>query len=233
MSEPLIKPAHDTFPEAAQRASLLLAALLPGALVLSLWRQDLSALAGAGALGLALLVVRLRAFAVPRSLLPNLVTALRVALTCFIALAGMKLAPTLTALLVAAIFTLDGVDGTLARRLGASSRLGAHFDMESDGFLVLTLCALLSLRGVGAWVLTGGLLRYAYVGVTRLVPSRGEAPPSRAGRYAFSVSLMALSLALVSERALATASAALGTLVLVWSFGRSFYWALRRPSAVL
>src|SRR5262245_50000553 len=38
--------------------------------------------------------------------------------------------------LVLALFALDGVDGSLARRRGASSEFGAHFDMETDALLV-------------------------------------------------------------------------------------------------
>jgi phosphatidylglycerophosphate synthase len=108
--------------------------------------------------------------------------------------------------------------------------LGGHFDMESDGYLVLMLCSLLAARGIGPWVLTGGLLRYAYVIATSLFRSRGEAPPSRFGRYAFSLSLTALTLALVAGDGRANGLALFATGVLAWSFGRSFYWAFGAPA---
>lgn len=215
------------FAESADAASLLLALILLAALVLSLALASLRPLAFAGPLGLSLLVLRLRSYASDVSPLPSLITALRVALTGLMGLEALGPEPLRYAILVLLIFTLDGVDGTLARRLAASSRMGAHFDMESDGYLVLMLCALLVQHGVGAWVLLGGLLRYAYVITTRIVPSRGEAPPSRFGRYAFSVSLSALTLALICSPAAAASLAALGTSVLAWSFARSFYWAFR------
>lgn len=218
---------EDGFAPRAQAASLRLALLLLFALVLSVALGKLIPLALAGPLGLALLVLRLRAFGSPVSALPNLITALRVALTGSMALGVWGPEPLPYALLVLAIFTLDGVDGTLARRWAASSKLGAHFDMESDGYLVLVLCALLHQRGLGSWVLIGGLLRYAYVIATRLFESRGEAPASRFGRYAFSLSLTALTCALLPGPRLACALALLGTSVLAWSFGRSFYWAFR------
>jgi phosphatidylglycerophosphate synthase len=221
----------DGFAAQAHAASLRLALLLLGALALSLALGQLVPLALAGPLGLAQLVLRLRAFGSPMSALPNLITAARVALTGSLALGTWGSAPLPYALLVLAIFTLDGVDGTLARRWAASSRQGAHFDMESDGYLVLVLCALLQQRGLDGWVLIGGLLRYAYVIATRLFASRGEAPPSRFGRYAFSLALTALTLALLPAPPLARALSLLGTGVLVWSFGRSFYWAFRGAAA--
>jgi hypothetical protein len=80
-------------------------------------------------------------------------------------------------------------------------------------------------------VLLAGLLRYAYVIVTHWLPSRGEAPPSRFGRYAFSVSLTALTLALLAAPPLASALALVGTCITAWSFGRSFYWAYGHAEA--
>jgi phosphatidylglycerophosphate synthase len=219
------------FAARAQAASLVLALLLLAALALGLAFRQLVPLALAGPLGLALLVLRLRAFGSRVSSLPNLITAVRVALTGSMALGAWGSEPLPYALLVLVIFILDGVDGRLARRFHASSRQGSHFDMEADGYLVLVLCALLCLHEVGGWVLIGGLLRYAYVIATWLFPSRGEAPPSRFGRYAFSLSLAAFSVALLAEPPFAKALALLGTSVLVWSFGRSFYWAFRGAAA--
>lgn len=221
MSEPR------AFAPLAQRASCQLGLILVAAQLACLVGSSLLPLAFAGPLGLGLLVRRLHAFGSARSVLPNMITALRVLLISMMGLLGAGADPRLQAALVALVFTLDGVDGTLARRLGASSPLGAHFDMESDGYLVLSLCALLFARGHAPWVLSGGLLRYAYVFVTSVVPSRGEAPPSRFGRYAFSIALTSLSAALLLKGWGGVACAALGTGVLLTSFGRSFYWALR------
>lgn len=222
-------PAQDehAFAARAQSASLSLAFVLLPALGLSIAIGHLRPLAFAGPIGLSYLVLRLRPFAENRSVLPNLITALRVALTGLLGLGVLGSSPAPYAAVVLLVFTLDGVDGTLARKLDASSRVGAHFDMESDGYLVLMLCALLSTRGLGPWVLIGGLLRYGYVIATHVAPSRGEAPPSRFGRYAFSLALTSLTLALLTDGGLARLLAALGTCVLLWSFGRSFYWAFR------
>ncbi len=222
---------QELFATRAQSASLLLALILLSALALCLTLERLEPLSLAGPLGLSALLLSLRGEGTRVSVLPNLITALRVALTGALGLAVLGPAPLPYALTVLAIFTLDGVDGTLARRLSASSQLGAHFDMESDGYLVLMLCALLQQRGLGSWVLSGGLLRYVYVITTGVFPSRGEAPPSRFGRYAFSISLTALTLALLPGLELARGLALFGTGVLSWSFGRSFYWAFRAARA--
>jgi phosphatidylglycerophosphate synthase len=214
--------AAPAFAPAAQRASLELACVLSAALLVCLGLRSLVPLALAGPLGLAGLVLRLGRFRGAHSLLPNLVTALRVLLIGLMGWLGAGADAGAQAALVALVFTLDGVDGTLARWLKGCSPLGAHFDMESDGYLVLTLCALLQQRGVGPWVLSAGLLRYAYVVVTRIVPSRGEAPASRFGRYAFSIALTSLTAALLVDAPARSLLAGLGTAVLVWSFGRSF-----------
>ena len=59
---------------------------------------------------------------------------------------------------------LDAVDGALARRSGLASAFGARFDMETDAFFTLLLCALVVQAGqAGPWVLASGLMRYAFV----------------------------------------------------------------------
>jgi phosphatidylglycerophosphate synthase len=221
--------APDALARAQRQASLLPALLLPSAAVVGLTFATLVPLALAGPLALAWLLYALRAFGARHSTLPNLVTAVRAMLTGLLALAAREpwCTPRAAALLVLLIFVLDGVDGTLARSLGASSAQGAHFDLESDAYLVLTVCCLHVLAGHGLWVLTGGLLRYLYTLVGAVLPSRGEAPRSRPGRYVFAASLGCLTLGLVLPSALARVLAAAGTALLLASFGRSFWWALR------
>jgi phosphatidylglycerophosphate synthase len=212
---------------AQQRTSLVTALLLPTSALVSLYFATLAPLALLGPVALALLVRGMQSFGSRHNTLPNAVTALRVMLTGLLALCSQQpwCTPHVAALTVLLIFALDGLDGVLARSLHASSAQGAHFDMESDAYLVLTVCSLHALAGHGAWVLTGGLLRYAYSLATTLFPSRGEAPRTRLGRYAFAASLGCLTVALVVPAALCVGLAALGTAILLWSFGRSFWWA--------
>ena len=84
------------------------------------------------AAGLTALVVESWSGSVPRTLL--------------VTLAGLALA-------------LDYVDGRMARRQGAVTRLGAAFDMETDSWVLLVLSAYV-VPLVGAWVLLIGLARY-------------------------------------------------------------------------
>jgi phosphatidylglycerophosphate synthase len=230
VSAPIAPPEAPALAAAKQRASRLTSALVPGSALLGLCFDTLQPLALVGPLALALLLISLRAFGAPRGWLPNLVTALRVVLTGLLALSGEHgCTGALQAGAVLLIFTLDGLDGVLARRLGASSAQGAHFDMEADAYLVLTVCGLQVLAGRGWWVLTGGLLRYAYA-LSLALPwlrAGGEAPRTRFGRYAFAASLGCLTLGLLLLGPLGHAAALVGSAILLWSFGRSWWWAYR------
>lgn len=222
MSEP-----DAAFAEAARRASLGVALALIAAVAAALALATLAPLALVGPLALALLVRRLAPWGAPRAL-PNLITAVRVILTAGLALGAPRLGAGACAVGVAVVFALDGLDGMVARRAGLSARQGAHFDMEADAYLVMTVCALNLAAGAGPWVLVGGLLRYAYAIAAACWPRGGEAPRSRFGRYAFAGSLSALTAALVLAPPASTALAALGTAILVASFGRSFAWLFAR-----
>lgn len=219
------KELDRNFTGIAERASVGLAFGMLGALAASLALGALAPLALVGPLSLGLLAWQLRAFGSARSKLPNLVTALRVVLTSLLALGPGS--GWLQAGVVALVFTLDGLDGYLARALRASSPQGARFDMEADGYLVLTVCSLHALAGLGAWVLIGGVLRYAYVLTLWRFSGRGEPPRLRIARYAFAAALTALTLALGTRGALSAGLSGLGTAILVASFARSFLWAFR------
>jgi phosphatidylglycerophosphate synthase len=219
-------PADPLFAARAERASLQLAGLLLAALTCTLVLRKPLVLALVGPLALGLLVAQLRAFGKARSRIPNLITALRAVLTGSLGFPSLQ-QPAVQTGVVFAVFALDGLDGLVARRLQAVSPLGAHFDMESDGFLVLMVCTQLTLGGLGAWVLLAGLLRYAYTLSTVAFAARGEAPRSRFGRYAFAASLSAFALALWPG-AHAWPAALFGTLLLCASFSRSFYWSFRK-----
>jgi phosphatidylglycerophosphate synthase len=162
-----------------------------------------------------------------RTFVPNLVTALRLAIV--VAMGSLRHgAPGLEwAAAVGAIFALDFVDGWLARRAHGTSAFGAHFDMETDALVVLVVDLELWLRGqLGVWILTAGLLRYAYVVLIALVPPRGgEMPRSSLGRNAFGALVIGLTVALASPGPVGTAGAVIGTLAVTLSFARSLWWS--------
>jgi phosphatidylglycerophosphate synthase len=106
------------------------------------------------------------------------ITAVR-ALLCPVLFAAHALAPSPAwwkVGLALGLIALDGVDGALARRDGPTER-GAVFDMESDAFLVITLCAVAHLYlGVTALVFVLGAMRPLYVvawaALQRIAPAR-------------------------------------------------------------
>ncbi len=181
-----------------------------------------------GLIGLLSLTARLRRLEPPSSWLPTIVTLGRAVVTFLLAFAGPVLDGWVVMGVTFAVCGADALDGHLARRLNAASRLGARVDMESDAFLVMTVCVLHALRGeLGAWVLTGGALRYAYVLFVELFGARGEAPRSNWARYSFAIAVSALALAFLPLGGLAFGLSAMATLIFIVSFARSFYWSLR------
>jgi phosphatidylglycerophosphate synthase len=158
--------------------------------------------------------------------LANLVTGVRLALVCALAAAGALGAISIV-LLTACILTLDLLDGWLARSRGDASAFGARFDMETDALLVLVLTLRLSLlEGYGAWALSAGALRYAYVIGLWLAPGNGgEAPRSQFGRYSFFILMLGLIGGFLAHGRLGALSVAFGTLCVAWSFARSCYFS--------
>jgi phosphatidylglycerophosphate synthase len=157
----------------------------------------------------------------------NGVTLLRLTLIFAICLVLHRASGVLLGTLVFVIFALDGVDGWLARRRGLSSAFGAHFDMETDALCVLVLGLELWLgQEYGAWILLTGPLRYVYVLCLDLLPStRGDMPRSKLARRAFVALITGLGLAFLLPRPYGTLAAALGTALVLYSFGRSFWWS--------
>lgn len=139
------------------------------------------------------------------------------------------------ALAVAAVAaSLDALDGWLARRTGMSSAFGARFDMETDALFILVLSIWAWRLGkAGPWVITSGLLRYAFVVATILLPSlRGDLPFSFR-RKSIAAGLMIALLVIIAPFVPASASApiaALGLLALTASFTIDIGWLLRRPA---
>jgi phosphatidylglycerophosphate synthase len=64
--------------------------------------------------------------------------------------------------LASVAIALDFVDGSIARRTGTESALGAKLDGEVDAFLILVLSVEVA-PTAGAWVLAIGLARYAFL----------------------------------------------------------------------
>lgn len=180
-----------------------------------------------------------RGYPHPRFGACNVVTFLRATgvagLTAVLALPGAPMGGWLVPGVAAAILSLDGIDGWLARRAGRCSAFGARFDMETDAALALVLAALIWQAGLaGPWVLWLGLARYGFVGAGRIWPwLRAPLPPRWRRKAGCVVQIGALVLALLPGLPAAAVQAALvvAAAMLVWSFGADVAWLRRHGPA--
>jgi phosphatidylglycerophosphate synthase len=136
--------------------------------------------------------------------------------------------------LATTVAVLDGVDGWLARRTRMASDFGARFDMEMDAALIMVLAVLAWCFGkAGGWVLACGLLRYAFVGASVLLPwLRNPLPPSERRKAIAVVQMVALIVALapVVPVALSAPVAAIGLAALSLSFLLDIVWLFQNTS---
>lgn len=116
----------------------------------------------------------------------------------------------------AAALTLDGVDGWLARRDGSATAFGARFDMETDALLLLVLTVLVwQLGKAGGWIVTAGLLRYAFVTLAWLAPRFARPLPERLRRKSAFVIAFVLLIVAAAPIVAATLAAMLAVAALV------------------
>jgi phosphatidylglycerophosphate synthase len=156
----------------------------------------------------------------------NHVTMIRAMLVALIAsLIGEPEIPRVaaTGTAVAVVMTvLDGVDGWLARRSRMTSAFGARFDVETDAVLIMAMSILVWQHGkAGAWVLLGGMMRYAFVMAGSWLP--WMARPLRPTRRAKTVSVchmvgLSVALAPIIPTPLSAMAVASAMVALSWSF---------------
>lgn len=172
----------------------------------------------------------------------NMVTLSRSAIIA--ALCGLLVTPGLLtgndqlawAVLAITIFSLslDGVDGYFARRQGLTSAFGARFDMEIDSIFALLLAILCWQSGkAGAWVLVLGGMRYLFLAAALAWPWLLAPLPERFSRKAICVIQIGVLIALLApiiSGPLSWTIAAIGTALLVFSFGRDVVWLARHRS---
>lgn len=132
--------------------------------------------------------------------------------------------------LAALALVLDAVDGQVARRTGTSTALGARFDMEVDAFLILVLSVYVA-GSVGGWTLAIGLMRYAYVAATWVLPWMRRPLPARYWRKVVAATegvVLVSAAADLLPRWLAVGALAASLALLTESFGRDVGWLWRR-----
>ncbi len=161
-------------------------------------------------------------------------TSLFAGLTLDTAMSPLALAPApawLFGAMALVSLGLDGLDGSLARRLRLTSSFGSRFDMEVDALQILLLSVLAYTLGkAGAWVLMGGLLRYIYVAAGWMWPALNRPlPPSLRRKVVCVIQSAALAALLapiiVPPVSNVIAFAALGLLTI--SFAQDVIWSLR------
>jgi len=210
----------------AERISLLTALPILASAVVSGLVGHGAPIAGVGGLSLLFTLLALSRHERPRSLLPTVVTCFRALITCVMSAIGHRFDAPWVGLTVLTVFTLDGIDGYLARRMNATSVLGARIDLETDALLVVVTCTQLFLRGLGPWVMTGALLRYAYVLFVHFFAAHGEVPRLRLFRYAFGISIAGFVSGFFTHGFTQRLGPLLATSMLSYSFGHAFYWSV-------
>lgn len=159
--------------------------------------------------------------------LPNLLTGIRLALTP-LALWAILGGSFRRALAIVALAGLtDGLDGLLARRLKASSRLGAYLDPIADKLLLSGAYLALGLAGfVPVWlvglILGRDLVILAMVGAALLFTSKRDFPPSVWGKLS---TLCQLAAAVVVLVALAFPEWRLRPGLLLWIAAAATAWS--------
>ncbi len=148
--------------------------------------------------------------------LPNLLTAARLTLAPYLFLLMFRHQYRTIIPLFIIIGVTDVVDGFLARRFRASSRLGAYLDPIADKVLLSGTFLVLALTGAIEWwlaavVLGRDLIILAAAGVLYLATSRRNFPPSPWGKISTFVQIVFLcfQIGYLSGIPVATAVAAL------------------------
>lgn len=146
-------------------------------------------------------------------------------------------APVVMVVLAAVALLLDTVDGRVARRTGTASELGARFDIEADAFLVLVLSGFVAIQLGAWWVLSIGLMRYAFVAAAWIWPwLSGPLALSQVRKWIGAwqgIALLIAASGLLPDLA-AAILVAVALALLCWSFGRDvvrLYAAKRAGSA--
>jgi phosphatidylglycerophosphate synthase len=131
--------------------------------------------------------------------------------------------------LAAVALALDMVDGSVARRTGTATALGARFDGEVDAFLILALSVYVA-PAFGAWVLAIGAARYLFLAGERLLPwMRASLPPRRWRKVVAATQGIVLTVATagVLPRPLTQALMAAALALLAASVGQCVWWLWR------
>ncbi|MBN1240164.1 MAG: CDP-alcohol phosphatidyltransferase family protein, partial [Gammaproteobacteria bacterium] len=199
-------------------------------------KTQLTGVVGAFAIGaIAVLAAATRCLGSAEFGAANRVTLLRGAMVALVfGLVAAEPAPErprLAVVVATVALILDGVDGSLARRVGAESAFGARFDMETDAIAVLVLALLVwHFDKAGAWIVLSGLMRYGFAAAAWVAPWMARPlPPSRRRKAVCVAQLAALLLCLapIVPAGVSVWVAAASLVALVGSFAADVAWLAR------
>jgi phosphatidylglycerophosphate synthase len=191
------------------------------AVAVAVVRHQAAWCAAAGALALGTRFAHARGWrtSAGRVAVANLVTTSRLGIVVALPRFASMMSRVSLALLVVALLVVDGLDGYLARSRGEASAFGAAYDMETDALSVMVLALLLREEGIaGSWVLAAGLWRFVYAIGVAVWPALGDSPPSPIYRWIFTALMVSLAIAFLPLGPVAWAAAALGTILVSFSF---------------
>ncbi|HEX4187669.1 MAG TPA: CDP-alcohol phosphatidyltransferase family protein [Solirubrobacteraceae bacterium] len=135
--------------------------------------------------------------------------------------------------ITASALALDAVDGWVARRTGTTATFGALFDGEVDAFLMLVLSVYLA-PAYGAWVLTIGAARYAFLAAGWALPWMRAPLPARWWRKVVTATqgvVLTVVAAGILPLVVSGVLLVLALALLAESFGRDVWWLWARPAA--
>ncbi|MCP5116840.1 MAG: CDP-alcohol phosphatidyltransferase family protein [bacterium] len=163
------------------------------------------------------------------SVLPNVLTVLRLALVPVIVVAILRDRYALALAVFAVAGASDGLDGFLARRLHAESRFGAYLDPISDKAIVSTIYISLAwVEAVPWWlvllVFGRDLLILAGTGLVVAFTKVRDFPPSVWGKLATFIHLVTLVLVMLS-RASDLSWAGELTRIAIWAAAAATVWS--------
>ncbi len=169
---------------------------------------------------------------------PNLLTAARLALAPYLFLLMFQHRYRTIIPLFIIIGITDVVDGFLARRFGASSRLGAYLDPIADKVLLSGTFLVLALTGAIGWwiaavVLGRDVIILAAAGILYLAARRRNFPPSPWGKISTFVQIVFLcfQIGFLAGIAVAPAVSALKWLTVALAVASLAHYARRMITA--
>ncbi|MDY7095862.1 MAG: CDP-alcohol phosphatidyltransferase family protein [Acidobacteriota bacterium] len=159
----------------------------------------------------------------------NWITVARILAGVTVVITPILFGPMFACIQVISLWVIDGIDGRLARRFNLVSVLGGNLDKEGDAIITVTVCLMLiHLDRIGLWILVIGLIRFVYLIFLGFLRRESKSPPSSPlSTFTTGFTHILLGVRFVLDWELHTALLILATVLMVISYCRGVYYALR------